>query len=42
MGGEGVVECEEVAQEYGPVAKCSDVSFDSFRPLSATLYVCGS
>ena len=24
----GVVECEEVAHEYGPVAKRSDVSFD--------------
>ena len=38
----GVVECEEVAQEYGPVAKCSDVSFDRFRPEHATLFVCGS
>ncbi len=40
--GRGVVECEEVALEYGLVAKCSDVSFDRFRPQSATLSVRGS
>ncbi len=28
----GVVECEDVAQDYGPVAECSDVPFDRFKP----------
>ncbi len=36
-----VIECEKVEQEYGPVAKCSDVSFESCRPQIATLFVCG-